>query len=103
MELKRNVAWVRRSKPLFWADGTFGKSVTMNPCPIVKDDTIYLFYAADDNSDRRQVRLATAPVSDPENFTYRGVMIKNSDTYGDFDYAWCVLPHVVQLPDGTYY
>jgi hypothetical protein len=103
MELKRNVAWVRRSKPLFWADGTFGKSTTMNPCPIVKDDTIYLFYAADDNSDRRQVRLATAPVSDPENFTYRGVMIKNSDTYGAFDYAWCVLPHVVQLPDGTYY
>ena len=103
MELKRNVAWVRKPKPIISADGVFGESLTMNPCAIVEGDTIYLFYAADDKNGRRQVRLATAPVSDPENFTHYGAVIDNSQTFGSFDYAWCVLPHVVKLPDGTYY
>jgi len=103
MELKRNIAWVRRPRPILHADGVFGQTITMNPFAIVERDTIYLFYAADDASLRRQIRVATAPVSEPENFTFRGVVIRNSDTPGAFDHAWCVLPHVVKLPDGTYY
>ena len=63
MELKRNIAWVRRTKPVLRADGVFGQTITMNPCPIVEGDTIYLFYAADDASGRRTIRVATAPVS----------------------------------------
>jgi hypothetical protein len=81
----------------------FGQNITMNPCPIVEGGTIYLFYAADDASGRRTIRVATAPVSAPESFTYRGIALQNGDTYGDFDYQWTVLPHVVRLPDGTFY
>lgn len=103
MELKRNIAWVRRERPILHADGVFGTTITMNPCAIVEKNTIYLFYAADDENRRRQIRLATAPVNDPENFTFHSVVIRNSQTPGDFDYAWCVLPHVVKLPDGTYF
>lgn len=103
MELKRNIAWVRRERPVFAPDGVFGQSVTMNPCALVEGDTIYLFYAADDESGRRRIRLATAPVAEPENFTCRGTVISNSETAGAFDYAWCVLPHVVKLPDGTFF
>lgn len=103
MELKRNIAWVRRSQPVVRPDGVFGHSVTMNPCPIVDGDTVYLFYAADDATGRRTVRLATASVSEPEKFTFRGVVVHNSDTPGTFDYQWVVLPHVVKLPDGTFY
>ena len=103
MELKRNIAWVRRERPIIHADGVFGAGITMNPCAYVENETIYLFYAADNESRRREIRLATAPVSDPENFTFRGIVVHTGTTPGDFDYAWCVLPHVVKLPDGTYF
>jgi len=102
-ELKKNVAWVRREEPVIHADGVFAETITMNPCVFVENDTLYLFYAGDDSTGRRQVRLATAPVSDPEHFSFRGIMISNDETPGSFCYQWCVLPHVVKLPDGTYY
>lgn len=94
---------VRRETPLFYADGTFTSTITMNPWAIVHEGNVYLFYAGDDESGRRQIRLATAQENDPENFTFRGTVIKNSEIPGDFDYAWCVLPHVIKLPDGTFY
>ena len=103
MEFKRNVAWCRNKRPVIFADGTFANSVTMNPWAYVEGDTVYLFYAGDKPDGHRQIRLATAPVSDPEDFTFRGIVVDNSDVYGSFDYSWCVLPHVVRLPDGTYY
>ncbi len=102
MDLKRNVAWVRRDQPIIRADGVFGRTATMNPCAVVRGDTIFLFFASDIEEGRRTIQLATAPVSDPESFSYQGTVIRNSEEYGSFDYAWCVLPHVVQLPDGTY-
>ena len=103
MELKRNIAWVRNPRPIIHADGVFGYDITMNPCAIVEGDTVYLFYAANDENKRREIRLATAPVSDPEHFTFRGIVIRTDPTPGAFDHAWCVLPHVVKLPDGTYF
>ncbi|MBQ3848240.1 MAG: hypothetical protein II748_05245 [Clostridia bacterium] len=103
MELSKNVAWVRRVRPVIKPDGVFAQTITMNPCPYVENGTIYLFYAGDNPGGKRQVRLATAPLSDPENFTFRGIMLENAEEPGRFDYAWNVLPHVVKLPDGTYY
>lgn len=103
MELKKNIAWVRNEKPIIHADGVFAQTITMNPYAVTEGDTIYLFYAGDDENQRRQIRLATAPVSDPENFTFHGVIIGNGNTPGCFDYAWSVLPNVVKLPDGTYF
>ena len=50
MELKRNIAWVRRERPIIHADGVFGAGITMNPCAYVENETIYLFYAADNES-----------------------------------------------------
>ncbi|MDO4810212.1 MAG: hypothetical protein Q4A04_09710 [Eubacteriales bacterium] len=111
-ELKRNIAWVRKEMPVIKADGVFGASITMNPCAIIEKDTIFLFYAADsadpentyeEGSRRREIHLATAPVSDPENFTHYGVVLTNDTTPGSFDFAWCVLPHVVKIRDGMYY
>jgi len=101
-ELKRNVSWLRGQRPIIHADGVFGHTITMNPWAIVEGDTIYLFYAGDDASGRRQIRLATAPVSEPTAFTFRGVVIGNGDD-GSFDYAWSVLPHVVKLKNGLYF
>ena len=101
MELKRNVAWVRSQRPIIHADGVFAQTITMNPWAIVEGETVYLFYAGDDETGRRQIRLATAPVSEPTNFTFRGVVIGNGDD-GSFDYAWSVLPHVVKLKENEY-
>ena len=101
-ELKKNVSWIRSQRPIIYADGVFGHTITMNPWAIVEKDTIYLFYAGDDATGRRQIRLATAPVSEPESFTFRGVVIGNGDD-GSFDYAWSVLPHVVKLKDDLYF
>lgn len=101
MELKRNVAWIRRERPIIWPDGTFGHTITMNPWAIVEGDTIFLFYAGDDANGQRKLRLATAPVSDPENFTYWGIILDNGPD-GSFDHAWTVLPHVVKLQSGRY-
>lgn len=98
-ELKRNVAWVRDKNPILYADGIFAQTITMNPWAIVEGDTIFLFYAGDDESGRRQIRLATAPVNDPEHFTFYGVVLHNGD---DFDRRWTVLPHVVKLRDERY-
>ena len=103
MELKRNVAWCRSKRPVIFADGVFASSITMNPWAYTEGDTIYLFYAGDEPGGRRQIRLATAPADDPENFTFKGIAVGNGEEYGSFDYAWCVLPHVVKLPDGTYF
>lgn len=112
IELKRNIAWVRKETPVITADGTFGASITMNPCAIVENDTIYLFYSADstdpgndyeEGSRRREIHLATAPLNDPENFTHYGAVLKNDTTPGSFDFAWCVLPHVVKIREGLYY
>ena len=103
MELKRNVSWIRSQRPIIAADGVFAETITMNPCAIVEGDTIYLFFAGDNKEGRRQIRLATAPVSDPTNFTYYGVVIGNGDTPGCFDHAWSVLPHVVKLEEGRYF
>lgn len=101
MELKRNVSWVREQRPIIYADGVFAQTITMNPWALVEGDTVYLFYAGDDASGRRQIRLATAPVSDPTAFSFQGVVIRNGEK-GSFDYAWCVLPHVVKIKDGLY-
>ena len=101
-ELKRNVSWLRCQRPIIHADGVFAHTITMNPWAIVEGDTVYLFYAGDDATGRRQIRLATAPVSDPANFTFRGIAIGNGED-GSFDYAWSVLPHVVKLKDGLYF
>ena len=54
-ELKKNVAWVRRETPVLHADGVFAQTITMNPCAYVEHDTIYLFYAGDDETGRRQL------------------------------------------------
>ena len=111
-ELRRNTAWVRKETPVITADGIFGASITMNPCAIVEKDTIFLFYAADstdpentygEGARRRQIHLATAPVTDPENFTHYGTVLANDTARGSFDYAWCVLPHVVKIREGLYY
>ena len=101
MELKKNVSWVRQERPIIYADGVFAQTISMNPWAITEGDTIYLFYAGDDASGRRQIRLATAPVSDPTNFSFQGIVISNGED-GSFDYAWCVLPHVVKIKDGLY-
>lgn len=101
-ELKRNIAWVRGERPVIQADGVFARTITMNPWAIVEGDTIYLFYAGDNETGRRQIRLATAPVSDPTNFTFCGVAVGNGED-GSFDYAWSVLPHVVKLEEGRYF
>ena len=101
MELKRNVSWVREARPIIHADGVFAHTITMNPWAIVEGDTIYLFYAGDDASGRRQIRLATAPVSEPTKFSFQGVVIGNGED-GSFDYAWSVLPHVVKLEENSY-
>ncbi|MBQ4564650.1 MAG: hypothetical protein IJA58_09215 [Lachnospiraceae bacterium] len=102
-ELKRNVAWVRAQRPVIKADGVFAQTITMNPCVITENDTYYMFYAGDDASGRRQIRLATAPVDDPEHFTFHSVVVENGAEPGSFDYAWCVIPCVVQIKDDLYY
>ncbi|MBQ4564651.1 MAG: hypothetical protein IJA58_09220 [Lachnospiraceae bacterium] len=102
-ELRRNLAWVRNQQPVIKGDGVFAETITMNPCIITKNDTHYMFYAGDDASGRRQIRLATAPVDNPEHFTFQGVVVENGAEPGSFDYAWCVIPCVVQIKDDLYY
>lgn len=110
-ELRRNIAWIRREQPVIQAGGEFGYKITMNPFAIVEGDTIFLFYAADsmdpdnvyrDGLRRREIHLATASVKEPEQFTHYGAVVSNTPVPGAFDYAWCVLPHVVKIRDGRY-
>lgn len=102
-ELKRNVAWVRSQQPVIRADGVFAETITMNPKAVIENDTIYLFYVGDDKSGRRHIRLATASVKEPENFTYQGIVVETGQQQGCFDYAWTVLPVVIKIRDGLYY
>lgn len=101
-ELKKNVSWVRRQRPIICADGIYGHTITMNPWPIIEGDTLFLFYVGDDANGQRKIRLATAPVDQPETFTYRGTVLENGPA-GSFDHAWTVMPQVVRLHSGRYF
>lgn len=103
MDLRKNAAWVRKGTPVIRPDGVFADEITMNPCAYVEDGTIYLFYAgADAKRKVRNIRLATASLDAPEDFTFRGVVLDTAPAEGDYDHAWCVLPHVVKLGKGRY-
>ena len=103
--LIKNRSWVRNSKnPILrpFPGNAFGETICMNPNVLIYDGTYYLYYAADDASGKRTIRLATAPVEDPVSLTNHGVMVANGKL-GSFDAAWCVLPQVIEIEPGTWY
>ncbi len=103
--LSHNTAWLRTSEnPILkpYPGSPFGHTITMNPCIITHDGLLYLFYAADDGSGKRTLRLATAPLAHPTDLTPRGTIVETGEP-GSFDAAWCVLPNVVSPEPGLWH
>lgn len=92
--LKGNTAWKRPFEPVIVSGGEYGKSITMNPCAVMKDNDIYLFYAADNENDRREIHLVIFENGDFENPKNMGAIVTHGE-WGAFDGNWCVLPMVV--------
>ena len=102
--LIKNLAWIRHeSNPVLQPEtgGKHGESVCMNPYAEIYDEEIYLYYAADDETGKRQICLTKAAEDDIDSFSQRRVLIGNGPE-GSFDAAWCVLPNTITL-DGVHY
>ena len=96
--LKYNTAWRRTGAPVISGDGTYACNVTMNPCAVLVDNDVYLFYAGDTPDGKRNIRLVIFKDGDLTKPDFKGVMVDNGE-WGSFDGWWCVLPNIVRYGD----
>ena len=101
-DLLANHHWIRDPRNPVLPPGPAGSydcGCCMNPFVRRVGDEYYLYYAGADPDGKRRICLATAPVSDPGQWTRHGPII-DVGAPGEFDASWTVLPHVVQFaPD----
>jgi hypothetical protein len=70
----------------------------MNPCAIILDGELRLYYSGGDEKGNQRICLATAPADRPTELTRHGVILDLGGS-GCFDSKWCVLPLVKQFGD----
>ena len=100
-QLQRPMWWIRHpSNPILppIPGSEVEEQCCMNPFVLRVEDTYRLYYAGGGKDGHRRICLATANVSDPNQWHRHGVVLETGDD-GDFDYGWTVLPHVVRFPD----
>lgn len=102
MKLRYNTTWIRdhRNPVLPPTVPEFDSAVCMNPWATRDGDTYTLYYAGSGADGRRRICTATADTSDPSTWNRRGPLFELGE-HGEFDGAWCVLPHAVDVDETT--
>ena len=97
------------SDPLTGGTVQWQRADVFNPGAVVRGDSVYLFFRAEDNPratlGRRTSRIGLAASADGINFTRRPapVLYPGPDNNREFeDPGGCEDPRVVELPDGRY-
>ncbi len=99
-KLQRPVEWIRdEDNPVLPPrSGEFDATRCMNPW-VVRDHNRYLlYYSGGDKDGTQRIGVATASVSDLQNWHRTGPLFETGGA-GSFDAKWCVLPHVVRIQD----
>ncbi len=94
--LKQHVQWERdpRNPILPPRPDEADSNRVMNPYVLRRGDQYQLYYSGGDRTGRQRIMMATAAVSEVGTWE-RSAPLFETGKEGDFDYRWCVLPHVV--------
>ena len=96
---KRGLWWIRdNTNPVLppLPGSECESTCCMNPFVLRVADAYHLYYAGAGDDGHRRICLATAPVANPTEWARHGVILDRGED-GDFDYNWCVLPHVIKF------
>lgn len=98
--LRQPVRWVRDANNPILAPrpGQFDATRCMNPWVVRVGEQYRLYYSGGDRSGAQRLAVATADVSDLSDWK-RSEPLLDTGGAGQFDARWCVLPHVVRMPD----
>lgn len=100
-KLKRNTTWVRDARnPILppQSGSEYDCGGCMNPWVVQEGEQYYLYYGGWGADRHRRICLATASKDQVHEWQRYGPVMDVGE-HGEFDGAWCVLPHVVKLKD----
>lgn len=103
--LKESVQWEREAaNPVLppVKGSEFDATRCMNPWALRVGEEYQLYYGGGDSNRIHRICKATAPVSDPTDWTRHGPVVSPGPA-GSFDARWTVLPHVVQIAPGQWH
>lgn len=97
--LRNHIKWVRdKNNPILppRAAGNFDSTRCMNPWVLREGNQYHLFYAGGDDRSTHRIGMATAEMTDLQNWSRKGPLFEVGQP-GAFDARWCVLPHAVRM------